>query len=293
MLVNSADAPIELVTSPWATTFYGLVQLVQEELLVVSPFISREPLKSIVGVFGKNHSLGSIRVDIVTNLAVGHLLAGSLDVAALLYLAQSIPNATVTYLPGLHAKIYVADTKAAVITSANLTSSGLSGNHEYGVLLRDPALVSKTRSDLTKYAALGSKVSLDTLTALSEATQDLKIVRQAADKSINAQLKATFEQRVEEAKLELLKARAKGTTTHGIFSDTILYLLGEKGPLMTIELHPLIQQIHPDLCDDSIDRVIEGVHFGKKWKHHVRNAQQALRRQGLIDFDGQRWFRLA
>ncbi len=61
---------------------------------------------------------------------------------------------------------------------------------------------------------------------------------------------------------------------------------------MTIELHPLIQHIHPDLCDDSIDRVIEGVHFGKKWKHYVRNAQQALRRKGLIDFDGQRWIRL-
>jgi len=53
-----------------------------------------------------------------------------------------------------------------------------------------------------------------------------------------------------------------------------------------------VQQIHPDLCDDTIDRVIDAVHFGKKWKHYVRNAQQALKRKGLIDFDGQRWFRI-
>lgn len=56
-----------------------------------------------------------------------------------------------------------------------------------------------------------------------------------------------------------------------------------------MELHPLIQRLQPDLCDDSIDRVIEGVHFGKKWKHHVRSAQQFLKRQGRIRYDGARW----
>jgi hypothetical protein len=69
---------------------------------------------------------------------------------------------------------------------------------------------------------------------------------------------------------------------HAIFSDTILYLLKKNGPLTTAELHPLIQSIHPDICDDSIDRVINGQHFGKKWKHQVRSVQQLLKRQGLI-----------
>jgi hypothetical protein len=127
---------------------------------------------------------------------------------------------------------------------------------------------------------------------LAEATQDLKAVRQQADQSINAKLKAVFEQRTEVAKVELLKVRAKDKTTHSIFCDTILYLLEQKGALSTTELHPLIQQIHPDICDDTIDRVIDGVHFGKKWKHHVRNAQVGLRRKGLIASDGQRWFRI-
>lgn len=281
---------VEFVTSPWETKFYSLVELAQEELLVASPFLSAKPLKRIVEIVrGKQ---GIIRIDVVTNLAVDSLLGGSLDVAALLNLAQSVPNSTVTYLPSLHAKIYIADNKLAAVTSANLTDGGLTRNREYGVLLRDSALVSQVRSDLTRYASLGTKVSLDTLEALTQATQDLKTIREKADKSVSAKLKAVFEQRTEVARVELLKARAKDKTTHGIFCDTVLYLLEEKGPLETVELHPLIQQIHPDLCDDTIDRVIDGVHFGKKWKHYVRNAQQALKRQGLIDSDGQRWFRI-
>jgi hypothetical protein len=54
-------------------------------------------------------------------------------------------------------------------------------------------------------------------------------------------------------------------------------------------MHPLVQRMHPDICDDEIDRVIDGVNFGKKWKHHVRTAQQALKRARKIDFDGQKW----
>jgi phosphatidylserine/phosphatidylglycerophosphate/cardiolipin synthase-like enzyme len=286
------DAPIELVTSPWMVTFYDLVGTAEKELLVASPYISSEPLNRIVEIIEDKQALDSIHVDIVTNLAVDSLLGGSLDVAGLLYLVQSIPNSTVTYLPSLHAKIYIADARAAVVTSANLTNKGLAGNHEYGVLLRDPTLVSKVRTDLTRYASLGNKVSVETLAALTQASQELKVVRQKADNSIRRKLRAAFEQRTEEAKFELLKARAKGKTTHGIFCDTVLYLLEQRGPLRTVELHPLVQQIHPDLCDDTIDRVIDGVHFGKKWKHYVRNAQQALRRKGLIGFDGQYWFRI-
>jgi len=287
---TASDKTVELLPSPWAVTFYSLVGTAQEELLIASPFLSHEPLKKIVSIVGDQRRSCEIHVDILTNLAVDSLLSGTLDVAGLLYLAQSLPNSTVTYLPSLHAKIYVVDTRVAVVTSANLTSKGLAGNHEYGVLLRDPTLVYQVRDDLLKYAALGNQVSLDTLTVLTQVTRDLRSARQRTDQSASAKLKAAFEQQTEDAKLELLQARAKGKTTHGILCDTIMYLLEQKGPLKTTELHPLIQQIHPDLCDDSIDRVIGGVHFGKKWKHYVRNSQLGLKRRGVIGFDGQKWF---
>ena len=59
--------------------------------------------------------------------------------------------------------------------------------------------------------------------------------------------------------------------------------------MSTDELNPLIQKIHPDLCDDSVDRVIDGRHFGKKWKHAVRTAQQYLKRTEQIELHEGLW----
>jgi len=279
---------VELLTSPWSATFFELADSATNHLLIASPFISGAPLNRVIEI-AKKKSPTDFRVELITNLAVDSLLSGSLDIAAILNLAQSLTNSSITYLPSLHAKIYVADDKAAIVTSGNLTNNGLSVNHEYGVLLRDAALVSQVRNDLLQYAALGSKVSTHSLMAINQAAQELKAVRQQADRTVNAKLRAAFKRRTESAKFELLKARAQGGSTHRIFFDTILYLLDRDGPLKTIELHPLIQKIHPDLCNDDIEVVIGDVHFGKKWKHHVRGAQVSLRRQGLIDFDGVHW----
>ena len=287
MTLLPVEKSLELLISPWATTFYELAEAAQNDLLITSPFIGGEPLKKLSNIIANKPS---VRLHIITNLAINSLLTGSLDIASLATLIETIPDSRVTYLPSLHAKVYVADNKAAVITSGNLTNNGLIGNREYGVLLHNPVDIAQIRNDLTTYAALGNFVPLQTLKILSQATSDLKKDRQRADRSIDSKLRKIFEKRTEEAKIELLKAQASGKTTHGIFCDTVLYLLRKYGALTTIELHPLIQQINPDLCDDSIDRIIDGVHFGKKWKHYVRNAQQALKRQGLIDFDGTKWF---
>ena len=71
-------------------------------------------------------------------------------------------------------------------------------------------------------------------------------------------------------------------------SGSVLNIL-KKGPMPTRDIHPIIRSIHPDLCNDHIDRIINGVHFGREWKHRVRGAQVDLRRKGLIDLDDGRW----
>lgn len=281
---------VEVLTSPWASSFYDLVESAEEQLLLASPFLGSGPLTKVAGLLCTKSPMNGIQVEVLTNLAVDNLLSGVLDISALRDMVLALPCTTVTYLPGLHAKVYVADIRTAIITSGNLTTAGLTTNYEYGVLLRDGFLVEKVRDDLTKYGALGNRVPLETLEVLARATEDLKVVRQQAEKSMSARLRKEFDERTEQAKLELLKARAQGKTTHGIFTDTVLYLLEQKGPLTTMELHPLVKQIHPDMCDDSIDRVIGDVHFGKKWKHYVRNSQLALKRRGLVDTDGKYWF---
>jgi len=82
----------------------------------------------------------------------------------------------------------------------------------------------------------------------------------------------------------LIRMRVKHKSINSIFSETLLYLLSRK-PMSTEELHLLVKDIHVDLCDDTLDRVIDGKHFGKLWKHQVRNAQVTLRKAGLIVYD--------
>lgn len=79
-----------------------------------------------------------------------------------------------------------------------------------------------------------------------------------------------------------------GQTTNSVFGDTIRMAL-RGGSKTTRDIHSIVQTIHPDMCDDSIDRVIAGVHFGKRWKHMIRNAQQHLKRQGEIELVGGKW----
>jgi len=95
---------------------------------------------------------------------------------------------------------------------------------------------------------------------------------------------------LESAQKELIKDRLNVGAVHNVFSKTILYIL-QRNPkgLKTANIHSEIQEIHPDLCNDEIDRVINGKSFGKKWKHAVRNSQQHLKKNGLIVLEQNKW----
>ena len=231
----------------------------------------------------------AMQVKILTNLAIDSMLQGATDPSALLDFCSAVPSTEVRHLPGLHAKVYIADGHSAIISSSNLTVGGLYRNYEYGILLSEPTLVSEVANDLEGYGNLGVQIDQIDLVELASAVKELQERQSRLVSSGRRQLRHEFQDKLDKAKESLLILRAKsGQSTNAIFSQTILYLL-KKGPQATRQLHPLIQQIHPDLCDDSIDRVISGVRFGKRWKHMVRNAQQSLKEQGLIRFDGGKW----
>jgi len=71
-------------------------------------------------------------------------------------LVQDFPATKVRFLPSLHAKVYIADDTEAVVTSANMTDSGLAHNFEYGVRFSEPSVVRQIRQDVEAYALLGS-----------------------------------------------------------------------------------------------------------------------------------------
>jgi len=275
---------IELYSSPWRKTFESFLSGVSGDLVIASPFIKATEAARVCDTLGGS----SVRLRVLTNIRSESVLNGSLDMAALRLFAKAVPDSEVIAVPKLHAKVYIRDHDFAVITSANLTPSGLDSNYEYGIGLRDVPLVTQVRNDIEAYGRVGSAVSAELLAEMSSVSDELVAEFQRVEKSANAGLRRAFNQKLRKANIEFLRAQIGKRSAHSLFVDAIVYILS-RSPLPTSELHPRIQKLLPDLCDDTVELVIDGQRFGKRWKHDVRNAQQFLKRQGVIGFDGGQW----
>jgi hypothetical protein len=275
---------IELYPSPWREVFESFLEGVSSDLLIASPYIKTAEAKWICGALASR----PIHLRVFTDVRSDSVLNGSLDMAALKLFAQVADDSKIIAVPKLHAKVYVRDEDFAIVTSANLTPSGLEMNYEYGVGLREPELVRKIRSDIESYGRVGSAMSSELLDDISEVSDELVDEFKRVQRSARAELRKRFKQKLRKARVQFLRAQVGNRSAHSLYSDAIIYVLSKEA-LTTAELHPRIQQVLPDLCDDSVELVINGQRFGKRWKHAVRNAQQFLKRQGVIRFDGKKW----
>ncbi len=279
---------VSLLPSPWTDTFLSLLEQVENDLLISSPYVKRFATEKISETLLKKCAAIHPAVKLVTDMRPESALAGSMDLDAISALSQKLEGFKLVHLPSVHAKVYIADCKIAVITSGNLTEPGMRGNVEYGVALTNQNVVNAVRCDVEAFAAIGTSINPSDLPALAaEMTELTKLFRQYQN-STRVKARRIFNERLEHAKLKLMKQRVIGKTLNSVFSDSIRFLL-QRGPIATKDLHPLVKDLNPDFCDDSVDRVIDGVHFGKKWKHHVRIAQQSLKKRGEIRFDGKVW----
>lgn len=279
---------VRLLRSPWDSQLAALLATSEASLLFASPFITRSAANWLGEQLTRVRSSATFQILCLTNFRVESVLSGSLELEGLVDLGRAFQRLKVIHLPALHAKVFIADCKCAIVTSGNLTHGGLKHNCEYGIAIKSPMLVQEIRHDFEGYAGLGAQLQLDEIDSLTQELAGLRAEYQFHERKALKTVGKAFRNRLHKVEDRVLSIRARGNSNHAIFCNTIRYLLS-KGPLSTTELHPLIQQIHPDLCDDGIDRIINGVHFGKKWKHLVRNAQQALKRSGQISYDGTRW----
>lgn len=278
---------IELLRSPWIKAFEELIAEAERSLILCAPYVGRGPCDRIAAHVSTKSSI-PFTLMLITDLSRDNVISGVTDAAAIASLVRSTPMATVRFLPSLHAKVYLADERSAVVTSANLTDAGLFRNLEYGIVFREPNTVNAIKQDVLEYGALGSLIELAFLDSLAIAAAELREMRRNAERTIRSTLRQEFEQKLRAADDEILRARTAGRSAHAIFSEAIIHLL-RAGPLTTLQIHEGIRRIHPDLCDDSVDRVIDGRHFGKKWKHSVRTAQAHLRERGAITLSEGRW----
>lgn len=272
----------------WKENLALLLIGAESDVLISSPYVTQRGTEFVV----KNASphLRTVgRITLLTDLSPLNVAQGATSPEAIQTLMEAFPKATVRHLPRLHAKVYIADLKQAIVTSGNLTAGGLDFNYEYGLVLDHALIVKAIREDVTEYAGIGAIIGPDRIVAYRNVAEQTRSAFREQQRTVSKSARKVFEEALRNADDELIKLRVAEGPIHTVFGRTVLYLLRREGPLSTERLHPLVQEIHPDLCDDNVDRVIDGVRFGKKWKHAVRTAQQQLKRKGLIELRDGAW----
>ena len=275
----------------WKTNLYDVFQSVENELTVSSPYISDIGAKFLLDNVSKGFRENGV-LRFVTDLSPINIWQGSTNPNSFKLLFNSVNSIHVFHLPRLHAKVYVSDDKKAIVTSGNLTAGGLYNNFEYGVFIDSIDTVSTIKNDLIDYGNLGAKINLLEIETYCALSDEIRQLYKKREKSSKKEIDIVFKRAVGNANDELIKIRLAEGALHTVFAKTIYYLLGNNGPLTTVTLHDLIEQIHPDLCDNTVDRIIDGKRFGKKWKHAVRTAQQQLKRKELVTIENGIWRRI-
>ncbi len=279
---------IRPISRDWHRSLAELVRGAREHLLICTPFVGHEGTRLIIENAPASLSTKG-RITFLTNLSMANVCQISTDPRAIKSLVDHVQNSAVVHLPGLHAKVYIGDNNRAVVTSGNLTAGGLYRNHEYGIEMTDTVMVRRIRAELLDLATLGVAVPLPRLAAYCETVDELYDSIRNAQRIAQSAVRQRFKQAFRQIDDDLLRLRVAEGPIHAIFARTVEYLLRTHGPLTTVQIHPMLSAIHPDLCDDSVDRVIDGRRFGKKWKHAARTAQQQLKRQGRIVYENGAW----
>ncbi len=107
---------------------------------MVSPFVKEQVISQILG-----HKCADAKVHLISSFNIGHFYEHTSDVSAFREVIDT--GGIVSNYQRLHSKIYIFDDRYAVITSSNLTMSGLTANYEYGVLISNRETVEEISED--------------------------------------------------------------------------------------------------------------------------------------------------
>jgi len=131
---------VEIIRSPWISKFKELVLATRDNFIFTSPFIKVSAVNMIME--GRKHNFA---VKGITSFRLRNFERGASDLEAIKTLLQT-DNVLLKNIANIHSKIYIFDSFAAVISSANLTAGGLKGNVELGILLHEETLVKELKN---------------------------------------------------------------------------------------------------------------------------------------------------
>lgn len=270
----------QLLARGWRSNLEELASSASESILIAAPFIKEREAEWLCALLRPD-----IEVHTLARLDSAAVSNESLDIGALRRLATASPKARLTALPRLHAKVFVADEKAAIVTSGNLTRAGLDANIEYGVALGESSLVRRVRDDMLEFAQLGSAVSVRKLTQLAHLETELREARANVESSASDEARRRFDEAMNRATPAIAAIEVGGRSKNAVFGEAVQLVLADGHPHHVEEIHARVQEMLPTLCGD-VNYILRGRSFGKNWKHDVRNAMQYLKnRRGAVDYD--------
>ena len=124
---------VELVDRDWNSAVRAGLDRDSSSFRVVCPFVKERVLAGLI----KDHRPGQLHL--LTRLKLADFADGVSDIAALRGVLRA--GGQVRGVRDLHAKVFLFGTTRAAVTSANLTTRGLAGNHEFGCISEEVAFV--------------------------------------------------------------------------------------------------------------------------------------------------------
>ena len=134
---------IKITTQPIYNEFFQMCADAHQNIMLCAPFVKHEVVDDIVSTTDRRVSM-----QLITNINLQSFHRGASDLGAI---EKFISSGSVYNCTTLHAKLYIFDNKKCLITSANLTTSGLRKNLECSIFTDDMDLVD---SSIHEYNAI-------------------------------------------------------------------------------------------------------------------------------------------
>jgi len=127
---------IKITKQPIYDEFLQMCADANQNIMLCTPFVKREIVNDIFSVTNKQLSM-----KLITNINLQNFHQRASDLSAI---EKFISDGAVYNCTTLHAKLYIFDNKKCIITSANLTTSGLRKNIECSMITDELDLVNSS-----------------------------------------------------------------------------------------------------------------------------------------------------
>ena len=165
---------MQYIQPPWINYFFSKVQVVKKSLYLSSPYIKNTIATFLYEILRSKPEL-NLSIKILTRIKIQDLIEGASDLEAFEKLLEidelSEIKAEVRCISNLHAKVYIFDEDSAIVTSSNLTPSGLKSNIEYGIEVTDSIAIRQMLNDMETYWNDAETLTMETIKEIWERMQ--------------------------------------------------------------------------------------------------------------------------